>query len=271
MKNLFLLIFWTTIALSCKHKSSSQKQQLSVAYAQPVSLPLNTDKGYAVNVITGDSIQPVQSNYKGPVRADGSLLFKKKTLSIQPKALMTGDSIKKEVPIYSNIVPIGKPVTYQIKGQTHRLKDKQSIVINPLKDTIFSRIPIATQGKKRVLLSTPPVQIGTLRYKDETLQDIQNFGIQQGMYSSTIYDVCKSKKGGLWLATYDGISYYDGTLFTHYTQKEGLPNGNVRSILEDSKGNIWFCPKGRGICRYDGDSLTIFNNRHGLMHSYNFV
>ena len=38
----------------------------------------------------------------------------------------------------------------------------------------------------------------------------------------------------------EGVSMYDGETFTHFTQKEGLSNNAVHSILEDSHGNLWF-------------------------------
>ncbi len=38
----------------------------------------------------------------------------------------------------------------------------------------------------------------------------------------------------------------------------------VRSMLEDSKGNLWFGSWNEGVCRYDGTSLTYFSAPDGL-------
>jgi ligand-binding sensor domain-containing protein len=53
------------------------------------------------------------------------------------------------------------------------------------------------------------------------------------------------------------VSRYDGETFTHFTEKEGLSNNSVWSILEDSKGNLWFGTWGGGVSRYDGETFTI--------------
>ncbi len=44
-----------------------------------------------------------------------------------------------------------------------------------------------------------------------------------------------------------GVSMYDGETFTHFTQKEGLCDNSVHSILEDSHGNLWFGTDGGGV------------------------
>jgi ligand-binding sensor domain-containing protein len=45
------------------------------------------------------------------------------------------------------------------------------------------------------------------------------------------------------------VSRYDGETFIHFTEKEGLSNNIVRSILEDSSGNLWFSTDGGGVSR----------------------
>ena len=42
-----------------------------------------------------------------------------------------------------------------------------------------------------------------------------------------------------------GASMYNGKTFMYFTEKEGLSNNEVRSILEDSQGNLWFGTYGR--------------------------
>ena len=61
---------------------------------------------------------------------------------------------------------------------------------------------------------------------------------------------------------------YNSLTFTHFTKKEGLSNNNVRSILEDSQGNLWFGNWGAGVTRYDGDTFTHFSDRDALSNNY---
>ncbi|MCB0533075.1 MAG: diguanylate cyclase [Lewinellaceae bacterium] len=41
----------------------------------------------------------------------------------------------------------------------------------------------------------------------------------------------------------------------------------IRSILEDSRGNIWFGSHQEGLCRFDGKNLTYFTEKDGLCNN----
>jgi len=56
---------------------------------------------------------------------------------------------------------------------------------------------------------------------------------------------------------------YNGKTFTHLTENEGIDFGNVRSILEDSQGNLWFGSYG-GVSSYNGETITDFTEEQGL-------
>jgi signal transduction histidine kinase/streptogramin lyase len=67
-----------------------------------------------------------------------------------------------------------------------------------------------------------------------------------------------------------GVSKYDPDedrtrgSFTHFTEKEGLSNNDVRSILEDKRGNFWFGTNGGGVNKYGGKRFTHFTVKEGL-------
>lgn len=66
----------------------------------------------------------------------------------------------------------------------------------------------------------------------------------------------QDKEGILWFGTSGkGVFRYDGETFTNITQKEGLCNNHIISILEDTSGNIWFGTR-EGLCSYDGKIFT---------------
>ena len=48
--------------------------------------------------------------------------------------------------------------------------------------------------------------------------------------------------------------------FTNFTEKEGLANNAVLSILQDVDGNIWFGGFGsmHGVYSYDGTTIEVF-------------
>ena len=52
----------------------------------------------------------------------------------------------------------------------------------------------------------------------------------------------------MWFGTEGaGLCKYNGTSFTIYTEKEGLPVNSITSIAEDKKGNLWLGTLGAGL------------------------
>ena len=84
-----------------------------------------------------------------------------------------------------------------------------------------------------------------------------------------------SHDGVLWLATPRGAVRYDGKELTAYTtkntsqtsRKEGFLVDNVRDVIEDSSGSIWFATKGGGTVRYDGETFDSLTTKDGLAHN----
>ena len=84
-----------------------------------------------------------------------------------------------------------------------------------------------------------------------------------------------SREGVLWLATTHGAVRYDGKKLTTYTtknssrnsRKEGFLVDNVRDVIEDSSGNIWFATSGGGTVRYDGETFDFLTTKDGLAHN----
>lgn len=64
-------------------------------------------------------------------------------------------------------------------------------------------------------------------------------------------------RGLVWLGTMDGLSVYDpkGETITGFTDKQGLVNNSIRSVSEDSSGNIWVSTSnGISHIRLSGDA-----------------
>ena len=94
---------------------------------------------------------------------------------------------------------------------------------------------------------------------DKKLDTISN----QGPHSIT-RNVLEDRSGNIWIASWDGIIQYDGKQFTNYTLKFGLRQFHVFSMLEDSKGNLWFGTIGAGVYKYDGKYFSNFTTEHQL-------
>jgi ligand-binding sensor domain-containing protein len=75
-------------------------------------------------------------------------------------------------------------------------------------------------------------------------------------------NIIQDRKGNIWIAAFDGIFRYDGKSFTNITSK--VSSARFFSVLEDSKGNLWFGSIGSGVYCYDGISFTNFTTGDGL-------
>ncbi|MBK9254323.1 MAG: hypothetical protein IPM42_02420 [Saprospiraceae bacterium] len=86
----------------------------------------------------------------------------------------------------------------------------------------------------QVTVSTLDAQYSHLQFKHITVED--------GLAQSVVNAIFKDSHGFVWFATYSGISRYDG--INVLSNDEIAPGaGSIsqsQSIIEDSKGNIWF-------------------------------
>ena len=79
----------------------------------------------------------------------------------------------------------------------------------------------------------------------------------------------KSKNGGLWIAHYSGVNYYDGKNIQYINDSTMHYDGkskymHVRGILEDSKGRLWIGNNGIGVHLKENDSIIHFSEKHHL-------
>jgi ligand-binding sensor domain-containing protein/serine phosphatase RsbU (regulator of sigma subunit) len=124
-----------------------------------------------------------------------------------------------------------------------------------------------------------------------------HFTDKEGLSNNVVWSMLEDKSGNLWFGTHGGgVFKYDGNCvddiingtnlyqhnqqdlkknkkdlvksFTHFTEKEGLSNNNVLSILEDKSGNLWFGTIGSGVCKYDGNCVDdIINGTNLYQHN----
>ncbi|PCH52893.1 MAG: hypothetical protein COC22_03455, partial [Flavobacteriaceae bacterium] len=60
-----------------------------------------------------------------------------------------------------------------------------------------------------------------------------------------------------------GVCRFDGVYFESYDKKKGVAGNIVRSLMEDSKGNIWIGTD-EGITVYDGLKFRSFQEEEGI-------
>jgi len=79
----------------------------------------------------------------------------------------------------------------------------------------------------------------------------------------------KGKNGGLWFGTYGALIGYNDSKFKIIdNQYLGLNEQtgflHIRSIMEDSKGNLWIGNNGIGVLKYDGKKMINFTVQQKL-------
>jgi ligand-binding sensor domain-containing protein len=70
---------------------------------------------------------------------------------------------------------------------------------------------------------------------------------------SIVRNIEQDRNGRIWIASWEGIFLSDGKSFTNFTKQ--VSSARFFSVLEDSKGNMWFGSIGSGVFYYDGKSL----------------
>jgi len=65
----------------------------------------------------------------------------------------------------------------------------------------------------------------------------------------------KDSQGNIWIATFVGVSKYNGKSWTAFTTTDGLASNTIWTIGEDAEGNIWF-ETDSGLTKFDGTTFT---------------
>jgi ligand-binding sensor domain-containing protein len=87
-----------------------------------------------------------------------------------------------------------------------------------------------------------------------------------------ITDHAFSGNESVWMATYSAVFGYNGSVFTVIDDKslehtKPINVLHVRSVFEDSKGNLWIGNNGIGVLLRSKESIINFSEKLGLIHS----
>lgn len=85
----------------------------------------------------------------------------------------------------------------------------------------------------------------------------------QGLGDLWVYGIHFDPKGVMWVATWKGVSRFDGKAFKTYTTDDGLIDKWVYTLSQDRDGVFWFGTEG-GVTRYDGKTWRSYTNKDGV-------
>lgn len=100
-------------------------------------------------------------------------------------------------------------------------------------------------------------------------QNLTTLPVKTNLHGNGIRDIYHDKDGSFWLATYIGIIHIKGGKEKVYSELNGMPADDFRTILKDSKGNFWFTTRSGGLIKFkDGKVLRVYSNGHGLESNF---
>jgi len=104
---------------------------------------------------------------------------------------------------------------------------------------------------KRFLTLIVGIILSLFALNAEPMCHIRHYSTEDGLPQYNIMDMLQDHKGYLWLATWDGLSKFDGYNFKNYKAKSAdhyfLRSNRIEKLYEDKYGRIWFRS-------YDGDT-----------------
>lgn len=79
----------------------------------------------------------------------------------------------------------------------------------------------------------------------------RNYGTEQGLPSSEVYQITQDQDGFMWFATDQGVARFDGYSFQTFTESHGLPDKVVFGFSQDEQGRIWVFTLSRKLAYFE--------------------
>lgn len=274
MRIYHLYILSIIFLCACKETADHVEQKNDLLQPGLITVPLDLDRGYVVNKLTGESIRPM-INSIGDTIVTGTPFSIKGSVEPQLKKpeIIRSRILSKEI-VQSNISPIRNKPEIIPADTTVSFDQNSESKIKPIQNSagvVITGKPIPAIGSKILVKEPQPIRIQPMRFKDNATLDIQYLDIEQGLSYSYITALYEDKHGYLWFGTDGyGICKYDGIYLTTYTQKEGLLDNKVTCINEDKQGRIWI-GNYSGISVFDGKNFIQFTEKDGIPGRTGFI
>ena len=76
--------------------------------------------------------------------------------------------------------------------------------------------------------------------------------------------IIETRNGDIWFGGFSGLTRIHNGVMTRFTEREGLPSNNVRSLYEDSDGVLWVGTYDGGLGRYFDGRWARYTQKDGL-------
>ena len=122
---------------------------------------------------------------------------------------------------------------------------------------------------KRIILLTIAVLIAVTPVKAQQLRASQtHYSTEDGLASNAIAQIIQDDYGYIWLATWNGLSRFDGYNFYNYRTGNAshIPNlhNRIFSMICDHSQNIW-------LCMYDGRIFVLDRSNDDIINPFEHI
>jgi ligand-binding sensor domain-containing protein len=117
------------------------------------------------------------------------------------------------------------------------------------------------------LLPSPALALDRNKAITQYVHDV--WQTEQGLPQGSIFAVCHTHDGYLWLGTEEGLVRFDGIRFTVFDRRN-TPQLNQKVVMalhEDHNGNLWIGTEGGGLIRLRDGQFTSFTTKAGLSNN----
>ncbi len=91
-------------------------------------------------------------------------------------------------------------------------------------------------------------------YAQQITYTVRQYTTENGLANNQVKSIARDKNGFLWIATFDGLSRFDGSDFVNYfhdpKDSNSIPAYDLLGVLVDSSNNLWITNT-RWLCRFD--------------------
>ena len=86
------------------------------------------------------------------------------------------------------------------------------------------------------------------------------YNIGKGLISNHIRSFVKRRDGTFWFTSKNGISKLKQNEIKNFTEKEGLSNNNIKTVMEDVEGNLFLGSDGGGIIKFNNENFMSYTD-----------
>lgn len=87
---------------------------------------------------------------------------------------------------------------------------------------------------------------------------------ENGLISNHIRAFTKRSDGSFWFVAKNGISKYYKGRFKNFTTKDGLKDNNIKCVIEEKEGNLFFGSDGGGLIKFTNEDFVCYTQKDAI-------